>query len=137
MTNAFQLNDFTAYQHNNPFMEYNHIEICSVSEESSVVKVALVPESLNLHGTVHGGLIYSMTDCVAGITARAGGDDYVTQNAHINFLSNIKEGTVYAQADTVKRGHKVIVLHITVYDEKHTLLADGSIDMLRSSRAGK
>ena len=131
MQDPFLLSDFPAYERNNPFMAYNHIEICSASAESSVVKVALVPESKNLHGAVHGGLLYAMADCVAGVTARASGEDYVTQSAHINFLRNVKEGTIYAQADTIKRGRRVIVLHITVYDGEHRLLADGSIDMLR------
>ncbi len=130
MQDPFLLSDFSAYERNNPFMAYNHIEICSASASSSVVKVHLAPESKNLHGAVHGGLLYAMADCVAGVTARASGDDYVTQSAHINFLRNVREGVVYAQADTIKRGRRVIVLHVTVYDGDHVLLADGSIDML-------
>lgn len=126
------IGDFEEYAKNNAFMGYNHIEICSASPESSVVKVELRPESMNLHGAVHGGLLYAMCDCVAGITARSvGGMDYVTQSGHINFLRNVKTGTVYAQADTVKRGRRVIVMHITVYNEEHKLLADGSIDMIQ------
>ena len=133
MQDPFQLRDFSAYERNNPFMAYNHIEICSASASSSLVKVELAQESKNLHGAVHGGLLYAMADCVAGVTARASGEDYVTQSAHINFLRNVKEGTVYAQADTIKRGRRVIVLHITVFDGNHVLLADGAIDMLRRS----
>lgn len=126
------IGDFEEYTKNNAFMGYNHIEICSVSPESSVVRVVLQPESKNLHGAMHGGLIYAMCDCVAGITARSiGGVDYVTQSGHINFLRNVKSGTVYAQADTIKRGRRVIVMHITVYNEEHKLMADGSIDMIQ------
>jgi len=64
--------DFSAYEKGNPFMSYNHIQICKVDPDCCVVKVNLVAESMNLHGHVHGGLLYAMADCVAGIFARMG-----------------------------------------------------------------
>ena len=48
--------DFSAYEKGNPFMSYNHIQICKVDPDCCVVKVNLVAESMNLHGHVHGGL---------------------------------------------------------------------------------
>ena len=56
-------------------MSYNHIQICKVDPDCCVVKVNLVAESMNLHGHVHGGLLYAMADCVAGIFARMDGRD--------------------------------------------------------------
>lgn len=55
--------DFSAYEKGNPFMSYNHIQICKVDPDCCVVKVNLVAESMNLHGHVHGGLLYAMADC--------------------------------------------------------------------------
>lgn len=52
--------DFSAYEKGNPFMSYNHIQICKVDPDCCVVKVNLVAESMNLHGHVHGGLLYAM-----------------------------------------------------------------------------
>lgn len=123
--------NYQAYEQANPFMAYNHIQICQADSEKSVVKVELVPESKNLHGHVHGGLLYGMADCVAGLTARATGEDYVTQSAHINFLKNVKSGTIYAAAEAVKRGHHIAVFHVSITDEKNSLLADGVVDMYR------
>ena len=96
--------DFSAYEKGNPFMSYNHIQICKVDPDCCVVKVNLVAESMNLHGHVHGGLLYAMADCVAGIFARMDGRDYVTQSAHINFLHNVQSGTIFAKAEIIKRG---------------------------------
>ncbi len=45
--------DFSAYEKGNPFMSYNHIQICKVDPDCCVVKVNLVAESMNLHGHVH------------------------------------------------------------------------------------
>ena len=41
--------DFSAYEKGNPFMSYNHIQICKVDPDCCVVKVNLVAESMNLH----------------------------------------------------------------------------------------
>ena len=43
--------DFSAYEKGNPFMSYNHIQICKVDPDCCVVKVNLVAESMNLHDT--------------------------------------------------------------------------------------
>ena len=99
--------DFRAYAKSNPFMEYNHISIVSVSPDRCVVKVDL------------------------GIVSRTDGADYVTQSAHMNFLHNVQSGTLYAAAETVRRGHKLAIFHVTVTDEKGDLLIDGVVDMFR------
>ena len=124
--------NFREYETRNAFMAYNHIEIVSASPEKAVVRVDLLPESKNLYGFVHGGLMYSMADCVAGVAARAGGDNFVTQSSHLNFLRNVKSGTVYAAAEAVKIGKKLAIYHITVTDESGNLLADGVMDMFRT-----
>lgn len=126
----FHLDDFKTYQKNNPYMNYNHIEIVSAGMDSSTVKVDLQPESMNLNGYVHGGLLYSLADCVTGITARMDGRNYVTQSAHINFLSNVTGGSIFCTSEVIRRGHRVIVQHVKIRDEKDHLLADGSVDMM-------
>lgn len=113
-----------------PFMVYNHMEIVRADPQSSVIKVDLRPESKNLHGVAHGGLLGAMADCAAGVTARAGGEDYITLSSHYSFLRNTRTGTVYAKADIVRRGRQIAVLHVTAYDENEVLLMDGSIEMI-------
>lgn len=122
---------FRAYEENNPFMAYNHIEICTASPKCSVVQVTLQPESRNLHGRAHGGLLYAMADCVAGVAARAEGEDFVTQSAHINFLKNTDQGTIYAKATEVSRGRTLAVFQIEITDDRDRLLAAGTVDMFR------
>lgn len=126
---AFDLSDFEGYQRGNPFMDYNNIKIVSVGTERSQVRMEITPAGRNLNGAVHGGLLYTMADCVAGITARADGRNYVTQSANINFLRNVTEGTLFATAEAVKRGKRVAVIHVKVEDQKQLLLADISISL--------
>ena len=116
----------------NPFMEYNNIEICSISPEHSVVKAVITPDSKNPYGMVHGGLLYTMMDCVSGITARADDNNYVTQSVYVNYLSNVTDqDVVYAEGTVVRRGGKVTVIHAIARTEDGKLLADGTVDMFR------
>ncbi len=62
------IGDVDAYAANNPFMAYNHIQITAIGEDANgdhyaEVSVELRPESMNLHGAVHGGLLYGLADC--------------------------------------------------------------------------
>ncbi len=122
---------YKEYEKKNSFMYHNHIEIVQADKDCSIVKADLKQESMNLNGHVHGGMIYSMADCVAGLTARSGEGDFVTQSSHFNFLSNVTGGTIYAKGEIVRRGRTIVILHITVTDEEGKLLADGVMDMFR------
>lgn len=135
MEMAVDVFDFETYVKNNPFMAYNHIELIEAGTERSTVRLMLRPESRNLHGTVHGGLLYALCDCVAGVTARADGTDYVTQSGHISFLGNVDAGTVYATGTTLRRGRRALFVHVEVRSETGTLLADGTVELSRMARA--
>ncbi len=113
-------------------MEYNNIEVVSVSTEKTVLVAHIKDTSLNPYGMIHGGLLYTMIDCAAGITARADGNPYVTQNSYVNYLSNAAgKERIYAESDVIRRGKTVVVVHVRVYTEDGLNLADGVVDMFR------
>ena len=87
---------------------------------------------MNLNGAVHGGLIYGLADCVAGLTARCDGEKYVTQSSHVNFIRNVRSGTVKAVGEVVRRGRRIVIVHVTVLDSEGRLLADCAMDMMRT-----
>ncbi|MBQ0078602.1 MAG: PaaI family thioesterase [Eubacterium sp.] len=129
--NIDYLFDFETYQKNNPFMYHNHIEQVEVSQDHCRVKVTLQPESMNLNGYVHGGLIYSMADVVCGIHSRTDGCRYVTQSSHINFLRNTQSGEIFCDTEIVKRGRTLVIIHFQVTDDKGKLMADGVMDYIK------
>lgn len=129
--NIDYLFDFETYQKSNPFMYHNHIEQVEITPEHCRVKVELRPESMNLNGYVHGGLIYSMADVVSGIHSRTDGNRYVTQSSHINFLKNTRSGVIYCDTEIVKRGRTLVIIHFQVSDENGKLLADGVMDYIK------
>ena len=129
--------DVDAYVENNPFMAHNHICVVDIVPDGSgdyraEGAVDLVHESMNLNGMVHGGLICGLADCVAGLVARCDGGKYVTQSAHVNFIRNVRSGTVRAVGEVVRRGRRIVIVHVTVLDDAGRLLADCAMDMMRT-----
>ena len=124
--------DFANSRMRNPFMEYNGIEIVSISLDHSVLKATITDNSKNPYGLIHGGLMYTMMDCVSGVTARADDHAYVTHNVYVNYLSNAKDqDEIFAEGTVVRRGKTVTVVHAIVRTKDGKLLADGTVDMFR------
>lgn len=117
------------YRKSNPFMDYCAIDAVFAAPDASEVQMTIRPESRNVHGVVHGGLIFTMADCVAGLTARGDGRDYVTQSTHLNFIRNLPSGTLHAYGSTVSRGRTVVIVRVRVEGEAGQLLAEGTLDM--------
>lgn len=121
--------DPAMYREEGLFLGYNHMEVTKISLEESEMRLVVNPDSLNLMGMVHGGLLYSMADTITGVTARADGRLYVTQNATVHFLRNVSSGTVIARGIMIKRGRRTVLLRGIVESEDGTLLADVTISM--------
>ena len=123
--------DFSQYEKRNYFMYYNHVKICEVHPDYGVVSVDLTQDAMNLRGFVHGGLLFTLADCAAGVTARSLGEEFVTQNASVNFLSNVRSGRLSCRADVIKRGGRVTLLHVVITNEDGKLLLDGTASMFK------
>lgn len=84
---------------------------------------------LNPYGTVHGGLLFTMMDVAGGFAARTldSGETVrcVTQNASTVFLRPGVPGTVTAEGDVIRRGGRIIVATVCVYDAERNLLTKG------------
>lgn len=121
--------DLTAYHKSNPFMDFCGIEAVRAEHDDCEVKMTITATDKNPHGFVHGGLLFTLADCVAGLTARSDGRNYVTQSAHINFIKNLTEGTIHACGTTLSRGRTIVIIRVQIKSEDGRLLADGTVDM--------
>ena len=123
----------------NPFMQYNHIEIVSVTSDSNTTitgnvtisnnTAEVMTDTTNIYGYVHGGAFFTMADCCAGLTARSDGRQYVTQNASVNFIHNVKAGHLTARGRTVSRRRHICVVAVEITDETDTLLFSSTFSM--------
>ena len=80
--------------------------------------------------------IFTMADCCAGLTARSDGRQYVTQNASVNFIHNIKAGHLTARGRTVSRRRHICVVAVEITDETDALLFSSTFSMYCISAEG-
>ena len=113
----------------NPFMSFNHIKIGVVESDHAEVWLDIQPESTNIYGVVHGGALFTMADCCAGLTARSDGREYVTQNASVSFVSNTPKGKITAYGKVISRGHRVCIVDVEIRTGENTLIFHSTFSM--------
>ena len=123
--------DFREYERNNKYISHNNIHICSVSEEGAEIRLDIRPESCNVTGPVHGGMLMTLVDVAAGQAALANGGNYVTQNCCVNFTSNVQGGTLFARSNVIKRGKKTALVHVQIHTDEGKLLVDATATLVR------
>lgn len=113
----------------NPFMAHNHIRVEAAERDHAEVTLDVRPESTNIYHVVHGGALFTMADCCAGLCARSDGRDYVTQDAAVQFIRNVKSGRLTARADVLSRGRHVCLVEVRVSAQGGELLLHGTFSM--------
>lgn len=114
------------YIENNHFMREIGIRPIVLKNGHSEVELEIQENSLNINGTLHGGVIFTMADVAAGCAARSHGISVTTLSSNINFIKAAQSGRVRAIADEMHKGRTTGVYRVDVFDEKDTLLAIGT-----------
>ncbi|MCD8146032.1 MAG: PaaI family thioesterase [Clostridiales bacterium] len=112
----------------NQFIRLCGIQLLEDPEGRYYAQVQVTPQIHNPYSIVHGGLLYTMADMVAGATARQHGQHPVTLDSNMHFLRNVSSGVLTARAEVVRAGGSVAVLRARVYGGKGEalLLAEGT-----------
>lgn len=102
------------------------------AEPDHFVIRAEIPEvSKNGYGYMHGGYLFTIADTIAAMPAMSDGNLYVTEDSHIQFTGNVKEGTLIAEGRTLHRGSKVCTVLVDISAENGKLLCHGTFNMFR------
>ena len=113
----------------NEYFRLNHIHIASVEPDCVVLTVTLCPELTNPYGMAHGGLLFTMSDCCAGLTARTNGKKCVTLDAEMHYLHNVSSGVLTAKSRVIRRGSTICLLEVVITDESGKSLTEGIFTM--------
>ena len=112
-----------------PFNDLCGLEITERSSNHCTVVCRAGEKHMNPNSTVHGGLLFTMMDVAGGYAARTldSGETTrcVTQNASTVFLRPGMPGTLTAEADVIRRGSRIVVATVCVYDAERNLLTKG------------
>lgn len=114
------------YIEHNHFMREIGIRPILLETGHAEVELEIQVNSLNINGTLHGGVIFTMADVAAGCAARSHGISVTTLSSNINFIKTAQFGKVIAIANEIHKGRTTGVYRVEVFDEKDLLLAVGT-----------
>ncbi len=96
--------------------------------ERGKVTLRMPVEALHkqVYGVVHGGVLAALADTAGGLAtymACPRGTRVATVEMKINFLEAVEAGTVFAEAEVVRRGRHIAVVDCDVRDDRGRLVA--------------
>lgn len=110
-----------------PFDEHNHFRIVDVDDGVGVVELEIHPESLNIWGSPHGGLLYALSDVACGcavLTMRP--ESHVTASGSMDYLNAApSSGRIVATGRVRKMGGRLCYCDSELRDEADNLIATG------------
>lgn len=115
--------DFT--NNTNQFMRHCGIRITVLESQRCQAELSVERYCKNTGDTVHGGLLYTMADCVVSAYARAISSRPVTLSGDFHYLSNVTSGVITATAEPVHAGRTVQVFQVALTSGEK-LLATGT-----------
>ena len=97
------------------------LELIEITEGGAVMRCYIGQQHFAPHGYLHGGLIMSIADTVAGYGCLGnlpdGGISFTTIEAKTNFLGTIRQGAILAKGIMIHGGRTTQVWDVEVADE--------------------
>lgn len=122
------LNAMKQLVNESPFYRYMDMKVVSGGDGVSRLEMNTGQDHQNLYGILHGGAVATILDSACGIaigTLLKAGEVVVTVDMRINFVSNIKGGTLVGEGNVLHRGRQTGVVEAKVTDEDGNLVAVG------------
>ncbi len=91
------------------------VELVDVSAGRAKVKMDIRDRHRNAHGTVHGGVLFTLADVAFALASNSHGIPAAAINAHISYLNAAREGTLVADAEEFALNPKLAsyTVHVT------------------------
>lgn len=112
----------------NPFFCLMGIDVVRYGEGSAVLKMTVRPDMYNGVGWLQGGMLAAIADeamALALYTRLAPGEGIATISESTSFIRGVREGTVVAEAQVIRKGRRVAFMESVVRldDAEKTILA--------------
>jgi acyl-CoA thioesterase len=102
-----------------PFARFLGIKLIELGPGSATAELTPNENMVNSHGTIHGGIIFSLADYVFAAASNSYGKTAVGVNNNINFISAGKLGqTLTATATEIKKTNRLAWFSIHVYSSE-------------------
>ena len=104
------------------------IEVVDTEADGAAVELDADGRHLNAHGTVHGGTIASLVDVAMGAAVRredTGDGAPVTIEMKVTYLRPAHPGRLRAEAAIRRRGKRIVIAEVDVFDAEREAVAHG------------
>lgn len=108
------------------FAYENGMRITDLGNDYALGEMKIVDQSLNLTDKVHGGVIMTLADIVAGACVHYNVGLCVTTSQSIDFLRAASGDTLYCKATARKLGTVLSVIDVSLWDDGKKEIAKGS-----------
>lgn len=100
------------------------IEVYDLEEGYAKGKLTLLKEHINVFGTVHGGILFTLADHIGGACGNTLGKKSLLIESSIQFMKGVTEGeTLFAEARLTYKGKKIGRIDIKIYRENEEIVA--------------
>ncbi len=101
-----------------PFARFMGIRLTEVGDGYAACEMEYRETMDNLHGTAHGGAVFSLIDEAFEISSNSHGTVAVALNMNVTYIKPAKKGSMLrARSQEINRGRKTATYHITVEDD--------------------
>ncbi len=113
---------------NSPIYQHMGMRVLEAGHGYSKLELDACSQLHSLYGMLHGGVPATIIDSACGIAVGSmlePGEMCVTVDLRINYISNLKEGVIYAEGRVLHKGRQTGVAEAEVKDESGNLIAVG------------
>ena len=108
----------------NPVYQGLGVEIVDIAPGRATFAMAVRPDMANVHGTCHGGLIFTLADIAFGFAAQASNERAMSTSAEVQFLAPAMVGTrLVARAVELWREDRNAVYDVRIEGEGGRVVA--------------
>ena len=111
------------------FVEMSGVEILSVDEEKSLLRVKVEEKHLNANDCVQGGMLFTLCDFAMAVLGNALHPVTVTSGASISYLAPCKDAEyIYAESREIARHRHNCSHQVKVYDDNGKVVCTAQVN---------
>ncbi len=111
----------------NEYIKYLGIELMELEHGYAKARIPYSHKLLNPYGYLHGGVLYSLADIVAGLAACTYGAYSTTIDGSMNYVRPAMNSKyITCEAHEVRQGKRVAVYRVELFNDEKLLLDTGT-----------
>jgi acyl-CoA thioesterase len=112
-----------AFFTNDAWAQESGIELIDVSVGRAKLRMTIEKRHMNGHGTVHGGVIFTLADTAFALASNSHGIPAAAINAHISYVKSATAGTLSAEGMESSLSPKIATYSVIVTNDNGEKIA--------------